>query len=766
MNRQVSDERRRISVDNLQTLGKKLLILQEISSVITATKDVTTLAYLMLDRAIEYTNAEKGSLMLKNELDELYILAARGFDTSLVECYKVKVGEDVAGVVAENRSCVLVEDIETDPRFERIRRNRYKTKSFISCPIISGERLYGVININDKKDATPFTEDELNLLSVIADQAAITFENAFLIGQLKAKASDLEDINRKLIETDIDKTEFITRISHELRSPLNSIKGAIYYVLQTDRLRKDKATDFYNIILKETNALVSIVENLIDFLRLENEALVIRKSLINLPEVLDELSRSKVLKIMLMQKDIQLDMDIRKPLHDIIGDRIKVTQIFMNIVEGLSFHLQSGDNIRIAVNEDDYVRVTVTISRNIAEEIISNLSKSKYFFYKEWSFNEIRLYLAKKAIESHGWTFEAKNSGDNFVVDISIPNSEKDSLDTAVTLTMNMFADFISELLGLNICSIMLRNEMTADLIIKGSKGLSDEIVRRTRINVGDQIAGWVAASGKPLLIEDIERDLHLNRKNISHYSTKSFLSLPLKTEDRVIGVLNLNNKKTAEVFTMRDMYVALVMSDKIAHFIEGLHAGKYKEADMHRTMAALANLLEAVKKYHKKEKILSDLVLQIMDKLGADEEEKKNAIYVSMIYDLGLVNVDESILLKKELGDSEMQSVRNHPHSTVELLHAIEFAEDVKKAILHHHERYDGAGYPSGLKGDEIPLISKVIAVVDSYRAMISERSYKRQYTHDEALLAIRSDSGTRYDPEVVRALDAVFNEHLPQPI
>jgi HD-GYP domain-containing protein (c-di-GMP phosphodiesterase class II)/signal transduction histidine kinase len=754
--------RGRILVENLQTLEKKLLILQEISSVITATKDITTLAYLMLDRAIEYTNAEKGSLMLKNELDELYILAARGFDIPFIENYKVKVGDDVAGFVAKNRSYVLVEDIETDPRFERIRRNRYKTKSFISCSIISGERLYGVININDKKDATPFTEDELNLLNVIADQAAIAFENAFLIRQLRAKASDLEDINRKLIETDIDKTEFITRISHELRSPLNSIKGAVYYLLQAEKLKRDKATDFYNIILNETTGLVSIVENLIDFLRLENEALVMEKSLINLPDLLNELSRSKVLRIMLTQKDIQFDMEIQRPLHDIIGDRSKVTQMFMNLMEGLSFHLRGGDRMNIAVKEDDYVHMTVTVSRNIAEEVISNLSKSKYFFYKEWSFDEIRLYLAKKAAEAHGWIFETKNSDDNCIVNISIPKSEQDALDTAVTLTMNMFADFISELLGLNICSIMLRDNMTADLVIKGSKGLSDEIVRRTRINVGEQIAGWVAASGKPLLIGDIEKDLHLDRKNIAQYNTKSLLSLPLKTRDRVIGVLNLNNKKTAEVFTKRDLYIALIMSDRIAHFIEGLRENKYEEAEIHQTISSLAALLDAVKKYHKKEKILSDLVLQIMDRMGTDAEEKKKAIYVSMIYDLGLMNLDESILLKGTLGDTEMQSIRNHPHLTVELLNSVEFAEDVKKAILHHHERYDGAGYPSGLKGDDIPLISRVIAVVDSYRAMISERSYNKQYTHDEALLNIKSDSGTRYDPEVVSALDAIFQENL----
>jgi HD-GYP domain-containing protein (c-di-GMP phosphodiesterase class II) len=761
VNKQASDYQSRLLADNLQTLEKKLLILQEISGVITATKDVTTLAYFMLDRAIGYTNAEKGSLMLKNELDELYILAARGLDVPLFHNYKVKVGEDVAGVVAKHRTCVIVEDIEADPRFERISRNRYKTKSFISCPIISGERLYGVININDKKDATPFTEDELNLLNIIASQAAIAFENAFLIKQLRAKALDLEDTNRKLIETDIDKTEFITRISHELRSPLNSIKGSVYYLLQTDKLRKNKAADFLKIILDETNGLVSIVENLIDFLRLENESLVMKKSLIKLPDVLDELSVSKALRIMLTQKDIQLDMDIQRPLHDIIGDNMKVRHMFINLVEGLSFYLRGGDNIRIAVSEVEYIRVTVTASRNIAEEVISNLSKSKYFFYKELSLDEIRLYLAKKAAEAHGWTFESKNSGDNFVVDISIPKSEQDSLDTAVTLTMNMFADFVSELFGLNICSIMLRDEMTADLIIKGSKGLSDEIVRRTRINVGDQLAGWVAASGKPLMIDDIEKDLHLNRKNIAQYNTKSLLSLPLKTRDRVIGVMNLNNKKNAEVFTTRDLYGALIISDRIAHFIDGLYAGNYGEGELQRAIASMSSLLEATKKYHKKEKILADLVMQIMDKLGADVEEKKKAIYVSMIYDLGIISVDEDILLKGGLDDTEMHSLRNHPHLTIELLNTFEFAEDVKEAILHHHERYDGSGYPSGLKGDNIPLISRVIAVVDSYRAMISERSYKRRYTHEEAIANIKSDSGIRYDPEVVAALESVFKEY-----
>jgi K+-sensing histidine kinase KdpD len=250
---------------------KRLSILHKISNAIVFTDNIHAVAELMLDLAVTHTNAEAGSLMLVNETGELSIFAARGLDNHLVDTYKEKIGEGIAGVVAMERRPVLVEDIDKDNRFKSKKRNHYKTNSFISCPVICKDRLLGVFNINDKKNGEHFREEEFALITIIANQAAITIENALLVSQLRTKAARLEDINRKLVEDDEAKTEFLTRVSHDLRTPLNSIKGSIYYLGRQEHITAEKQREFFDIIAREAAELADNVEHLLNFLRRENE---------------------------------------------------------------------------------------------------------------------------------------------------------------------------------------------------------------------------------------------------------------------------------------------------------------------------------------------------------------------------------------------------------------------------------------------------------------------------------------------------------------
>jgi HD-GYP domain-containing protein (c-di-GMP phosphodiesterase class II) len=200
---------------------------------------------------------------------------------------------------------------------------------------------------------------------------------------------------------------------------------------------------------------------------------------------------------------------------------------------------------------------------------------------------------------------------------------------------------------------------------------------------------------------------------------------------------------------------VATVISERVSHFISRLYSGEYREENFKRFVDNFHDLLEAGRDYRGMKVPPSELIASVMDRMGAGEDDKRLALYTSVVYDLGLMLVDENILSKKKLSSPEVRALKVHPHTTVSLLESFEFSEKVKKAILHHHERFDGTGYPDKLKGGDIPLISRVLNVVDSFYAMTSDRPYRKRFTKDKAMEEIRRDSGSIYDPDVVRALE-----------
>jgi HD-GYP domain-containing protein (c-di-GMP phosphodiesterase class II) len=324
---------------------------------------------------------------------------------------------------------------------------------------------------------------------------------------------------------------------------------------------------------------------------------------------------------------------------------------------------------------------------------------------------------------------------------------------------MELVLDFTSELFGVSNCSLMLTDELTGDLVINCARGLDEAIVRQTRINAPSRIAGWVAQEGKALLVEDIEIDPRFLRKNLdTQYNSRSLLSLPLKVHDRVVGVLNLNNKKSGEAFNRQDLQMGTAFIERIAAFVENLYTGSWSDDDLGHLLTSLDHLLNAGRKYSKKDPRQLHLMSRLLEELDADAEERDIALYISMIYDLGLMLIDRGVMEKAvPLSSLERSTLKAHPFTTLDLLGAFEPSEKVRRIILHHHERFDGRGYPDGLQGEDIPFLSRALAVVDAFCAMTEGRPYRQALQAQEALDEIRKGAGTCYDPRMVEALERI---------
>ncbi|BCA79471.1 GAF domain-containing protein [Desulfuromonas sp. AOP6] len=746
-------------VDDKLLCDRKLSILKEISSAILVTDNINTIGHLILDLVMDHLQAEKSSLMMANSHQELYILCSRGIDETLAHEYRVKFGEGIAGFVAQQGEPVLVADIGADERFSGIPRDRYRTRSFISCPIMGKGGILGVLNVNDKRDGTPFDETEFALVRILAGHASIALKNAFLVNQYKSKAVELEDVNRKLINADVSRTEFLTRMSHELRTPLNSITGAVYLLKSAPHLEAAQRSEFYEIIHSETSKLISFVEKQLDFLRLQDESRVLKKSVISLQDIIRETFNSRTLQAVFGRRSLKFDLVLDQNIPEIVGDKILVSQMFINLFEGIVSHLHMGSTIRIAVHENDVVQLVIQTTNPLPDYIVRNFFHAKNFYFAEKAEEYTKLYLALKAAEIHGWSMKGNNVDGFFEMILEIPRGSSQKASATIANSLDLVLEFAAELLGVNTGSLMLNDALTGDLIISSALGLDDEIIKKTRIKLGEQIAGWVASEGEPLLIGDIESDPRFKRKNIDNqYSSKSLLSVPLKMDDQILGVLNLSNKKSGHSFELSDLKVASLMAARISRLIARLHAENATEEDQLRILGSLDTLLQAERHYDKKGSRLPRLVQRLMEKLVASEEECALALYVARIFDLGLALIDKDVLDKTvPLSPLEKTTVKGHPYTAVNLIEELEPDPAIRQIILHHHEYFDGSGYPDQLEGRNIPLLSRVLAVADSFCALTENRAYRKAVSEAEALDEIRRQSGTRYDPRIVEALEAL---------
>jgi HD-GYP domain-containing protein (c-di-GMP phosphodiesterase class II) len=300
----------------------------------------------------------------------------------------------------------------------------------------------------------------------------------------------------------------------------------------------------------------------------------------------------------------------------------------------------------------------------------------------------------------------------------------------------------------------------------------SDE-AKQIRLKIGEGIVGWVALHGEPAIVNDVQKDPRWSAAvdAKADFETRSILSAPLRVRGRLAGVIQMVNKIGAEAFGEDDLRDLTVLADLIAIALENARLYEEQRETFVGTATALAFAIESRDKYtggHTK-RVLG-FAYAAGRRLGLEGEELENLKLSSILHDVGKIGIPDSVLNKPgSLSEEEFKIMRRHPKIGGAIMSKIPFLRNILDGMRYHHETLDGKGYPYGLRGEDIPLQARIVAVADAFDAMTSNRPYRDGRPMEEAVAELRRYSGTQFDADVVEALVAALEagevNHAPPP-
>ncbi len=401
-----------------------------------------------------------------------------------------------------------------------------------------------------------------------------------------------------------------------------------------------------------------------------------------------------------------------------------------------------------------------TLKNGVVDYLIKPIKLEDMSFTLERVIRERELFvenlLLKEEVERQEKLKRLNNELLARVEEVNILNKIMEDFSSAES-SHDIFRNVVElgrEVLKADRVDFYLWTEHDASLVLVADSETS-EPDRTVGKNLGDDLAEKSKTFIKNVIVNDDKPCLVTQGGGKSDLpeGVLSSIVVPLKIRDKMFGVATASILEGNKSFGKKDIYYMNFITSKAASAIENIALYENIYDNLFSTLYAFVTALEVRDLYTREHSTrVAAIAYRIGKEMGCSDEELDIINFAGYLHDIGKIGIRDDILLKPgKLTHEEYEKVKEHPAIGADIVGQLGLWDREQQIIRWHHERYDGKGYPDGLKGGEIPKLSRILAVADAYDAMASDRSYRKRLPKDKIFEIISENAGRQFDPEAV---------------
>ena len=674
--------------------------LQQAAAIVSTSLDLETVLDTILSsvkRVVPYDSA--CVFLIDSGSPSLSVAAAQGFpDNSKVLSMEFAEPTPVLKEILLTRQIVIVHDIQNDDRFLKWDSYFDSLHSWMGVPLIARDEVIGFLTLDSFLPNAYHTGNAV-LAQTFAYQAAAAISNASLYEETRRRLFELEIMNRisSTLRTSTTEEQMLPDLLQDTLEAISSTSGAIWLSGNSSSNKNLFVSEGW---LSEANDLFNNHESLFEkFLKIENPLYI--------PNFIN---------------DERLPIEFRK----------------------LSPSGWSGTGFPIRTS-NEFIGV-----------LLISIKHPRQFSRSEYNLLETVAEMAGNAIHRAQLFSHSQLQVERLIAlrDVDIAISSSFDLRTI----LDVIVDHVISQLKVDAARILLYNSHSQTLDIAVARGFKSITKKDLHIRLGDALAGKAALENRMVVIEDTQKAESISDL-FSQEEFKSYFNVPLIAKGQIKGVLEVFLRRP---FSPENDWIEFLNSlggqtaiaiDNSQLFTNLQRSNIELELAYDTTLEGWGKALEIRdQETEGHTQRVTEMTLKLARHLGVDGDDLIQLRRGALLHDIGKMGIPDEILRKPgTLNDQEWVIMRKHVEFAYALLSPIQYLHKAIDVPYCHHERWNGKGYPRGLKGEEIPISARIFAIIDVWDALLSDRPYRSAWARDKVIEYITEQSGIHFDPKIV---------------